>query len=62
MDMVKAIFIYFLFILCHHKHSHTDIRFIIVKFKPLYMVAIPLTCFNFHCTFDCVLLINLHRA
>ena len=53
MNMVKTIFIYFLllFMLCHHWHSHTDIRFNrIVKFKPSYTVMLPLTCFHLCCT------------
>ena len=51
MNMVNTIFIYFLFMLCHSWHSNTYIRFSrIVKIKRFYMVTIPLTCFNSHCT------------
>ena len=51
MNMVKTIFIYVHLMLCHPRHSHTDIRFNrIVKFKPFYMVKFSLTCFHLYCS------------
>ena len=52
MNKVNTILMHFLFMLCHSRPSHTDIGLSrVVKLKHFYMLTIPLTCFNYHCTF-----------